>query len=332
MTLPAELADLVARQSGVATRKQLLDGGVTVAQIRWALGRRWRMVLPRVVLLEPGLPSVDQRLVAALLFAGPDAWLAGMTAAAIHGMPGCVVGPPVQVLVPPHRTPRSVGWVRVARSYLLDERIVTRGPLRVSCRARAVVDAAAGCPDQAAARALIIDAVQQRLVRLDDIAHWVEARSNHGRRLLRQALAEAAIGAWSVPEADLLRLVNDSRRLPRPWANPALHDPLGRRLTTPDLWFDDVALAVMVHSRVHHSGVLDWEATVAADEDLRAAGIEVVAVTPASIAAEPERVLARVGAAYERAARRPRPVGVLALPRTRPWTSSEAASEAAGWS
>jgi len=43
MTLPAELADLVARQSGVATRKQLLDGGVTIAQIRWALGRRWRI-------------------------------------------------------------------------------------------------------------------------------------------------------------------------------------------------------------------------------------------------------------------------------------------------
>ena len=290
------------------------------------------MVLPRVVLLEPGLPSMDQRLVAALLFAGPDAWLAGMTAAAIHGMPGCVLGPPVQVLVPPigHLGPSDGSGF--ARSYLLDERIVTRGPLSVSCRARAVVDAAAGCPDQAAARALIIDAVQQRLVRLDDIAHWVEARSNHGRRLLRQALAEAAIGAWSVPEADLLRLVDDSRRLPRPWANPALHDPLGRRLTTPDLWFDDVALAVMVHSRVDHSGVLDWEATVALTRMSRAAGIEVVAVTPASIAAAPEQVLARVGAASERAARRPRPVEVLALPRTRPWTSSEAASEAAGWS
>lgn len=332
MTLPAETAALVAHQCGVATRQQLLDGGVTVGQLRWAMGGHWRIVLPRVVLLEPGLPSVDQRLVAALLFAGPDAWLGGMTAAAIHGMPGSVVAPPVQVLVPPHRTPRTVGWVRVARTSVLDERIVTRGSLRVSCRARAVVDAAAGCPDQAAARALIIDAVQQRLVRLDDIAHWVEARSNHGRRLLRQALAEAAVGAWSVPEADLLRIVNDHRRLPRPWANPTLHDPLGRRLTTSDLWFDDVALAVMVHSRAFHSGVLDWEATVAADEDLRAAGVEVVAVTPASIAAEPERVPTRIDAAYGRALRRPRPVGVLALPRTRTWTSSGAASEAAGWS
>ena len=332
MRVPAELADLVARQSGVATRKQLLDGGVSVGRLRWAVGRHWRVVLPRVVLLEPGLPSVHQRLVAALLFAGPDAWLGGMTAAAIHGMPGCTVSPPVQVLVPPHRTTRSVGWVQVSRSYLLDERIVTRGPLSVSCRSRAVVDAAAGCADQAAARAIIIDAVQQRLVRLDDLAHWVEARSNHGRRLLRQALAEATLGAWSVPEADLLRLVNDTSRLPRPWANPVLHDPGGRRLTTPDLWFDDVALAVMVHSRAYHSGVLDWEATVAADEDLRAAGIEVVAVTPVSIATDPERVLARIDAAYRRAAARPRPVGLVTQPRHPAWTSTEAAPEAAVWS
>jgi hypothetical protein len=332
MSLSAETAALVAHQDGVATRRQLLDGGVSVGQLRWAMGRRWRMLLPRVVLLEPGLPSVNQRLVAAQLFAGPDAWVAGGTAAAVYGMPGCVVSPPVQVLVPPHRTPRSVGWVRVSRSYLLDERIVTRGPLRLSCRARALVDAAAGATDQAAARALVIEAIQQRLVRLDDVAHWIEARSNHGRRRLRQALDEAALGAWSVPEADLLRLVEDDRRLPRPWANPVLHDPAGRRLTTPDLWIDDVALAVMVHSRSFHGGVLDGEATVAADEDLRAAGIEVVAVTPASIATQPERVLARIGAAYARAALRPRPAGLVAQPRTRAWTSSEAAAEAAGWS
>ena len=186
-------------------------------------------------------------------------------------------------------------------------------------------------PDQAAARALIIDAVRQRLVRLDDIAHWVEARSNQGRRLLRQALAEAAIGAWSVPEADLLRLVNDNRRLPRPWANPALHDPLVLRLTTPDLWFDDVALAVMVHSRVHHSGVLDWEATVAADEDLRTAGIEVVAVTPALIAAEPCGPWPG-SAPHTNGPRADRGrSGFSRCPEPGRGRPSEAASEAAGW-
>ena len=129
-----------------------------------------------------------------------------------------------------------------------------------------------------------------------------------------------------------MRLVASSSLLPSPWANPTVHDPHGRRLTTPDLWCDDVALAVMVHSRRFHSGVLDWESTVLADEDLRAAGIEVVAVTPGSVAAEPQLVVARIEAAYRRAAARPRPVGVVAQPRPPVWTPIAAASEAAGWS
>lgn len=194
------------------------------------------------------------------------------------------------------------------------------------------MDAAASSPDDASARALIIDAVQQRLVRLDDVEHWVEARSRHGRRRLRAALADAASGAWSLPEADLRRLIEAAGRLPESWANPEVRDPEGRRLTTPDLWFDDVALAVMVHSRTFHAGVLDWEATVGAAEDLRTAGIEVVAVTPVSITSEPERVLARIDAAYQRASRRPRPVGVVAQPRYGRRTEMEAGIEAAGWS
>jgi hypothetical protein len=55
-------------------------------------------------------------------------------------------------------------------------------------------------------------------------------------------------------------------------AIPGLVDLEGRRLTTPDVWFDDVALAVMVHSREFHAGVLDGEATVLGDDDLESAG------------------------------------------------------------
>jgi hypothetical protein len=50
-----------------------------------------------------------------------------------------------------------------------------------------------------------------------------------------------------------------------------------------------------------------WEATVSADEDLRAAAVEVVAVTPESIASHPDRVHGRIRAAHRRAARRPNP-------------------------
>ena len=316
MELSSATAALVQQQRGVATRRQLLGGGLTVAQIRWALGRRWRLLLPRVILLDPGLPTDEQRLVAALLFAGDDSWLAGPTAAAVHALPGCSLTAPIHVRVPPHRTSRSVSWVTVSRSYVTDERLVERGPLRVSCTPRALVDAAASCPDNDRARAMVIEAVQQRLVRLDDVAHWVEARPSDGRRRLHRALEEAAAGTWSLPEAQLLDLIRRSTVLPRPWANPVLVDVGGRRLTTPDIWFDAVALAVMVHSRTFHAGVLDWEATVVADEDLESAWAVVTAVTPHWVTQDPTGTLRRVEAAYERARRWPRERAIVAQPRS----------------
>lgn len=170
-------------------------------------------------------------------------------------------------------------------------------------------------PSESDARALLIGAVQARLVRLDDLTHWVNARGVRGSARLRAALADAAVGSWSVPEADLLRLVATSATLPEAWPNPELRDAGGRRLTTPDLWFDDVGLAVMVHSRMFHGHVLDWEQTVEGDADLAAAGVTVVGVTPQSIGRRPARVLARIEAAWSNAARAERP-DVRATPRT----------------
>lgn len=314
MDLPAELERLARSQASVLARRQLFDHGVTPSEVRWRLGRRWRLVLPGVVLLGPQLPDDHQRRVAALLYAGPSAWLAASTAAAVHGMLHEPPGSRVHVLVPaPHR-PRDVAWVRIRRTHLLDERIVERGPIRLSCRARAVVDAAAHMGDEQA-RALLIEVVQRRVVRLDDVAHWVEARQPNGRRRLRSALSEAAAGAWSLPEADLARLVAGSTVLPTAWLNPSLCDARGRRLTTPDLWFDDVALAVMVHSRRFHEGALDWERTVDGDSDLTTSRVAVVGVTPNAIARDPVGTLLRVESAYLQARKSGFRPDVSAIPR-----------------
>jgi hypothetical protein len=110
--------------------------------------------------------------------------------------------------------------------------------------------------------------------------HWLAVRRRNGTVRLKAAVREAAAAFWSVPEADLAKLVRTSGMFPRVMANPALVDVRGRPLTTPDLWIDDVGLAVMIHSRRFHAGVLDGDATVESDEDLRDAGVEVVAVTP----------------------------------------------------
>ncbi len=97
------------------------------------------------------------------------------------------------------------------------------------------------------------------------------------------------------------------------WANPELHAPDGARLPRPDGWFDDVGLAVQVHSKRYHAGELDWEATVSADGVFAEYGVPVVAVTPRQIAAQPEVVLRRIERAHGQAQRRPSP-DVVAIP------------------
>ncbi len=300
MDLPPAVVELARRQRGLLTRQQLRELDVSAALVRWHLGRSWRLVLPSVVLLDWAVPTDLQRCLAGLLYAGPESWLSGSTAGALHR----VLTPPprsrVHLLVPAPARPRDVGWLSIRRTHVTDERIVTSEALRYSCLSRAVVDSAAGMPTDEA-RALIIEVVQRRLVRIDDLSHWIEARRPNGKAVLRRALAEAAAGAWSLPEAELAHLVSRSSVLPEPWLNPELRDAYGCRLTTPDLWFDDVAMAVMVHSREFHGGAIDWEATVDRDSDLSACRIVVLGITPAAIARDPSRVLERIERAYNTA-------------------------------
>ncbi len=266
------------------------------------------------MLLAWALPNEQQRRVAALLYAGPRSWLAGPTAAQLHGFVATDLGRRVFVLVPAPQNPREVAWVSIRRTYITEERIVEREPVRYSCRPRALVDAAAEMTGDHA-RAMVVDAVRRRLVRLEDVAHWVEARRPNDRRALRAIVAEAAAGVWSVPEADLVRLVSTSNALPVAWANPTLTDLAGRRLTTPDLWLDDVGMAVMVHSREFHAGELDWEATVGADDDLSAARVVVIGVTPEALNRDPAAVLRKIEGAYERARSSGVRASVIATPR-----------------
>ncbi len=44
----------------------------------------------------------------------------------------------------------------------------------------------------------------------------------------------------------------------------------GVRCLTPDAWLDDVAMAVMVHSRQFHDGPDQWDETVSRDGELTA--------------------------------------------------------------
>ncbi|MBI4943087.1 MAG: hypothetical protein HY830_20265 [Actinobacteria bacterium] len=304
--IPETVQELLQRQHGLATRAQLRRYGLSESTLAWRLRTQWSLVLPRVVFAGRGPLSERQRLVAALLFADGDAVVTSFAAAAWHGVTAVAPGGPIHLLVPPSRGLASTGFVVVRRTVRPDERPFRRGALTLASRARAVADAArdAGTPNLA--RALVIEAAQRGIVRPADLRHELEAGPRQGSRLLRNAVQDAEAGAWSVPEADLGRLCRRSRLLPEMWLNPDLVADDGTCLPRPDGWFDDVALAVQVHSREHHDGPDSWDDTVMADGLLGEYGVAVVPVTPRRIARSPDVVLRRIERCYEIARRRPR--------------------------
>ncbi|MGL5864425.1 MAG: hypothetical protein ACRCYX_00955 [Dermatophilaceae bacterium] len=308
-----EALDLLARQDGVAARTQLLGRGITEDALRWNAGRGWRVLLPSVYLIGGRETTERRRQVAALLWAGAAGVLGGPTAARWHGITSADPHGRVHVVVPSPQRSRRAGFAEIRRSQLIDHQTVTRGPVRVCSAARAAVDAAAAARTPDTRSAILIEAVQRRLATVDEVAEWVHRLRPRDAFRVRAALDDAAVGAWSVPEAALLALVSTSTRLPAPWANPGL-TAAGAALTIPDVWFDDVAMAVMVHSHRYHANGDDFDSTIEADGDLTAAGVIVVGVTPHRIAHDPAAVLRRIERTYLTASARPRPA-VTAMPQ-----------------
>jgi len=304
---------LFARQLGLATRAQLLAAGVTPSALTWRLTHQWRLVLPGVVLGNTGSLSENQRIMAAQLYAGPLAQVTGQVGCRLHELRSRRGTSVVTMVVPHSQRCRQVGWVRISRTRYLEDPVWVRGPIRYASPARCVIDWARDMRSFGDVRALAIEAVQRRLVTLGELVHQLECGPSRGSSMVRRALIDVAAGAWSEPEAQLRSLLSTSG-LPEPMLNPILMLPDGTSLISPDAWFDEVGLAVMVHSKEHHSREDDFVATIDADAMLTTSGVIVVGVVPRMIRTAPRDVVRRVLAGYDVAGRRPRP-DILVRPR-----------------
>jgi hypothetical protein len=302
-----DLDPLLDRQHGMVSVEQLRAFGVTDAMLRTRLRREWRLILPRVVDTRRGDRAPIALLTAAALYAGAGAVITSSAAAAWHGVTAAAWERRVHVEVPVPRNPRGAAFVVVRRTRRPDERAWSRNGLLIASPARAVMSAAADAGSDDRCRAVLIEAVQRGVATPAQLRHELECAPRRGSARPRAALREVEDRAWSVPEADLLRVLGTSTVLPAVWANPDLRAADGTRLPRPDGWVDDVALAVQVHSWQFHSAAHDWEHTVMADGVYAEHGVVVVAVTPAAIERHPEAVLHRVERAYLAARGRPRP-------------------------
>ncbi|MEV6965500.1 hypothetical protein AB0M47_10315 [Hamadaea sp. NPDC051192] len=298
------LAKLLLRQEKIVTDAQLAEAGVTHGMLRWKLKRGdWQRVLPRVVATFSGTLTRRQQFIAAGLYAGERAQLAGLSALEIHGFRYLPKEPAVHVLVPHERRLRRVPRVRLHRTDRLDStEWPYAGCVRVCSPARAVVDALRSDEgrgfDVQTMRAVVAEGIQRAITTIVDLQRELDLARRNGTAVLRAVVDEVADGVRSAPEAELRRLAKQSLILPTISWNPRLADADGNDLPTPDGYLDLAALALEVDSREFHLSPEAWEATLRHHNQLAAAGILVLHFTPKQIRETPHSVLAEIERAY----------------------------------
>ncbi|HET6875583.1 MAG TPA: hypothetical protein VFH70_12430 [Acidimicrobiales bacterium] len=138
---------MAAHQHQVAALRDLLDAGVTRAQVEGLVASGWLQRQHKgVYFVGPGEPSPWQRAVAAWTAVGPRAVISHSTAAGLHRMPHLLAGsvPELTGTGPGHPRHRGVDVHRVKELARAD--IVKRDGVPMTTPARTLVDLAPRLP------------------------------------------------------------------------------------------------------------------------------------------------------------------------------------------
>jgi hypothetical protein len=298
------LTGLVSKQHGVLVRDQVLACGVSDRMISYRLrnGGPWQLLLPGVYLAATGVPTPAQREMAALLYAGPASMITGPAALFCHGV-RVAYTEIVDVLVPTPTQRCDQSFVRLHRTGRMPELMQARGEIRYAPVARAVADTARAMGGIGDVRAVVADAVQRGRCPLEMLVAEARGGPTRGSALLRQALAEVAIGVRSSTEGDFRDLIKRAG-LPVPMFNPHLY--VGTRfIARPDCWWPDAGVAAEVDSREWHLSPRDWERTLARHALMSAYGIIVLHFTPQAIRTQHAVVAENLRSALEAGRNRP---------------------------
>jgi len=299
------LDGLLDQQLAVATRGQLLALGMKDAAMRYRVrrGGPWQTLLPGVYLTLSGVPSVPQKEMAALLYAGPGSLITGPMALLHYGIRGGPGQDVIDVLVPAARQRLSTGFTRLHRTARMPARAFSSGPVRLVPVPRAVADTARQLADLREVRAVVADSVQLGRCTVRELAEELRHGPVQGSATFRSVLAEVADGIRSTAEGDL-RDVIGTARLPMPLFNPSLYDGdvfLGK----PDAWWPDAGVVAEADSRAWHLSPEDWDRTRRRHDLMAAAGIIPLHFSPRELRRERAMVAQRMRDALARGLARP---------------------------
>jgi hypothetical protein len=290
------LAALADAQCGVVSRHQLAGLGVTRHHVRRQLeAERWRAIGGRVVCLRTGAVSRAGQLWAAVLHAGEQSALGGLTGLERLGLRGWF-REPVHVLVPMGvNVPPLPGLVVHHTRIPLQPDLRARddGPACTTA-ARCAIDAARWDLLPRAAGALVVAVMQQRLATTEDMAacagqfDWMR----NSARIL-DGIVAATDGADSWAEVEMARLVQRSG-LPRPLRQSVVETLDGPRRVDLVVDLPDGTVLVIEVDGPHHLDAEVRVADAAKDAAVIASGHSVLRVPAAEVRREPQRVLSQL--------------------------------------
>lgn len=294
------LEALIHDQGRIVSRAQLSAAGWTEAQIRRPLrSRRWRAVHPGVYATHTGPVGYDERLLAALLYAGPDAAWSHYSAAEQLGLLKPDGNRPVYVTIPERRRVVPRPTLVIHRDQHWANRLAPVVPPRRT-PAHAVLDIVGIAPSVDHAADVIAEACQSvRVAPVDLLRALADRPRLRHRRSLRPIIADVAAGSHSLLELRYLRDVERRHALPAGVRQRAL----GGEFT--DVFYRGFGLVVELDGRLHLVPRSRWRdldrdnrATLRAEATLRYGWFDVTS-RPCQAAVQVLQVLRRTQPALD---------------------------------
>ncbi|WP_328790423.1 MULTISPECIES: hypothetical protein [unclassified Streptomyces] len=314
---PLPLAHLTGSRPRVLTLAQLREHGVTASD---AAERPWQQILPGVFLLHSGPATSEERLHAALLYAGRrggEVMITGLAALALYrfsSAPPLLALSHIDVLVPGTRRLRSTGDVRIVRTHTPPRSQEVTG-LPVAPVARAVADAVTQLSDAVTVRRLLSEAVRGGHCEPAAVVRELTVARLLNRPHVVDAVESLLAEGRALAEDRLYHLVRGCE-LPDPVWNVDLRLPGGPHLGGVDAYWPELSVAVEIDTRAPRQGEDEqWSESVRKRETLERLGVTVIHITPRKLRDWPEQQAAVIRTALTAADDREPAAYLVVLPR-----------------
>jgi very-short-patch-repair endonuclease len=286
-----DLRQLAEQCAGVVRLEDLRVEGVTRGRRRAQVkAQRWRSVPRRGAVLHQGEVTHEAAWRLALLQIGASARLGGVTALQSHGLTGYDEAL-VHVWVPKGFEKAEVPGVKLHETRRWTASDVMPSGLPRSTPEVATVQAALWARSLRQAMLCLVMPIQQRLVRVEDVAVELDRIKRHRfRQGLRAAIHDIADGAQSLNELDFARECR-RRGLPEPSRQLVRQTSQGRIYL--DVRWEPYGVVVEVNGAGHNrlDVAMRDEVRIA---DLQTTGDAVVPLSVLTLRADPEPVFASI--------------------------------------